>query len=438
MNNRKRRLISLQGLFLFLGLAAISILTCAQRVSAEEQQKMPYLIKVNRTCNTITIYEKDQDGSYTLPVKAMVCSVGAKGTQTKLGTFQTKEKYRWKLLKGDVWGQYATRIVGGILFHSVYYYGSCNPATLATKEYNKLGTAASHGCVRLTVEDAKWIYDNCSTGTTVIIYDDADNPGPLGKPDTIKISSTVRWDPTDPNVNNPYNETIPVITGAKNLVIEYGVSVNLLDGVKAKSSLGANITSDMIIDGTVDVNKSGEYKITYSVTDEQGRQVTKTIKVTVKECTVAPEIVGVSDRLVNGETTIDKKFALTGVEAYQGDQKLDKKLIKVTIEQKSDDDYDITYQITVDKKTATQQASVHVDREAPVITGMKDYYLEAGEIPDTSELMSEISVSDNYSKTENIDVTVDVSDNPEGGFVITYTATDESGNQTKETARIYN
>ena len=35
----------------------------------------------------------------------------------------------------------------------------------------KLGRRASHGCIRLTVEDAKWIYDNCPAGTTVIIQD---------------------------------------------------------------------------------------------------------------------------------------------------------------------------------------------------------------------------------------------------------------------------
>ena len=31
----------------------------------------------------------------------------------------------------------------------------------------KLGTQASHGCVRLSVDDATWIYTNCPAGTTV-------------------------------------------------------------------------------------------------------------------------------------------------------------------------------------------------------------------------------------------------------------------------------
>ncbi|MFT4143580.1 MAG: L,D-transpeptidase, partial [Mobilitalea sp.] len=226
-----RRLFSRQRIFLFLCFAVLSFLACTQQVSAEENQKKTYLIKVNRSHNTVTVYEQDKNGVYNVPIKAMLCSVGLSGTPTKVGTFRTMAKYRWKLLMGDVWGQYSTRIVGGILFHSVYYY-SMNPQTLATNQFNKLGRAASHGCIRLSVADAKWIYDNCDVGTTVTIYDDPKSPGPLGKPEAIKISGNLRWDPTDPNPENPYNKLQPVITGAKNLNTEYGISIDYLNGIK--------------------------------------------------------------------------------------------------------------------------------------------------------------------------------------------------------------
>lgn len=45
-------------------------------------------------------------------------------------------------------------------------------------EYNKLGTSASMGCVRLTVENAKWIYDNCPAGTTIRMVKN-NNPLPI-------------------------------------------------------------------------------------------------------------------------------------------------------------------------------------------------------------------------------------------------------------------
>lgn len=39
------------------------------------------------------------------------------------------------------------------------------------EEYEKLGIPASHGCVRLKDEDAKWFYENIPEGTMVVIHD---------------------------------------------------------------------------------------------------------------------------------------------------------------------------------------------------------------------------------------------------------------------------
>ena len=164
----------------------------------------PFRIRINRALNNVTVYGMDRDGLYTIPVKAMVCSTGA---ATPLGTYNTEEQYRWRALFGNVYGQYAVRIVDNILFHSVPYY-SMSPDDLEYEEYNKLGTAASMGCIRLCVRDEKWIYDNCPLGTEVELYDDPDDPGPLGKPVplTIDLSSPNRgWDPTDPDPANPWN-----------------------------------------------------------------------------------------------------------------------------------------------------------------------------------------------------------------------------------------
>lgn len=108
-------------------------------------------------------------------------------------------------MNGNVYGQYACRIVGSILFHSVPYEKK-DKSTLEWWEYDKLGTKASLGCIRLTVEDAKWIYDNCVSGTNVEFYTSS-NPGPLGKPTAQKITADeeVRnWDPTDPDSKNPW------------------------------------------------------------------------------------------------------------------------------------------------------------------------------------------------------------------------------------------
>ena len=146
-----------------------------------------YYIKVNYGANVVTIYTKDENGDYTVPVKAMVCSSGI--STPKSGVYKTSKGYKWGTLIGGVYGMYSTRIVRNILFHSVPYTAPRNDA-LEYWEFDKLGTKASAGCIRLMVKDAKWIFNNCEVGTMVEFYSDS-NPGPLGKPSALKISNNV-------------------------------------------------------------------------------------------------------------------------------------------------------------------------------------------------------------------------------------------------------
>ena len=169
--------------------------------------KAPYYTEVIRNQNTVIVYGLDENNEYTKIVRVMPCSVGRSGQETPTGTFTTSNKYRWGGLYGGVWGQYSTRIVSDILFHSVPYF-SQNPGDLEWEEYNKLGSPASLGCVRMTVRDVKWLYDNCPSGMTVKIYD-GELPSGVSKPSAPKIdasSPNKGWDPTDPDTNNPWNQ----------------------------------------------------------------------------------------------------------------------------------------------------------------------------------------------------------------------------------------
>lgn len=164
-----------------------------------------YIIYVNRILNCVTVVRQEADGTET-PVRAMVCSCGRQGHQTPEGVFQTSDYYEWREMIDGTYGKYAVRFNGKILFHSVPYTEP-SPDTLEWQEYNLLGENASLGCVRLSVEDAKWIYDNCKPGTTVVVYSDSETVGPLGKPDAVSIpeDSPYRgWDPTDTDINNPW------------------------------------------------------------------------------------------------------------------------------------------------------------------------------------------------------------------------------------------
>lgn len=157
-----------------------------------------YKLKVNKELNCLTVYAKDGDNGYIIPVKAMLTSVG---DDTPVGTFRTPEKYRWRFMVNDTYTQYATRIIAGqgFLFHSITYE-KADPKTLITPGYNNLGVTRSLGCVRLNCRNAKWLYDNCAIGTEVEIYNDATSPGPFYKPYQIWIPEDQTWDPTDPAV----------------------------------------------------------------------------------------------------------------------------------------------------------------------------------------------------------------------------------------------
>lgn len=175
-----------------------------------------YYVIVNYSSNVVTVYGKDANNNYTVPVKAMVCSTGRDTPRS--GVYKlTTARYRWRALFGGVYGQYAVKIVGNILFHSVPYLSPDN-SKLEYWEYDKLGTTASAGCVRLTTIDALWIYNNCGSGTQVEFS--ASSANPLGKPSAQKISSYTNlrgYDPTDPASNNPWkNANISATTNNNN------------------------------------------------------------------------------------------------------------------------------------------------------------------------------------------------------------------------------
>ena len=170
------------------------------------QSDKAYLVRINLTHCTVNIYTKDENGEYTVPLKAMICSTGyatpGAGTFYRLGN-----TWEWLRLKGNVWGHYVTQITGNILFHSVPYLRWNDPASLEYWEFDKLGVKASQGCIRLLVSDAIWIYNNAWNIVGVEFYRDED-PGPFGKPTAPKISDNELcrdWDPTDPNPANPWH-----------------------------------------------------------------------------------------------------------------------------------------------------------------------------------------------------------------------------------------
>ena len=173
------------------------------------QNTSAYFVRVNKTLNVAMVYGKDSNGEYTKLVKTFLVSTGE---NTPVGVWTTTDRYETLSLVGGVWGHYTIRIINAIWFHSVPYYSKADAdghwTDLEYEEFNKLGTSASLGCVRLSTIDAKWLYDNLPWHTQVEIYESNELPDGVVKPAGVKIdvNSEYRgWDPTDPDPANPWN-----------------------------------------------------------------------------------------------------------------------------------------------------------------------------------------------------------------------------------------
>ena len=134
-----------------------------------------YKIIVDLYWKVVMVYARDENGEYTKPVRYMLCSPGASKSPTRTGTFEMKgTRVRFARFKGlTVSAQYWSLIVSATYFHSILY--NSNNAKDYTSSYNNLGSAVSHGCIRLTVPDARWIYYNAAPGTVVTIRSGSKN-----------------------------------------------------------------------------------------------------------------------------------------------------------------------------------------------------------------------------------------------------------------------
>lgn len=106
-------------------------------------------------------------------IYTMIVSSGLDQTHddsTPKGTFHIEpERGEWFFSEGyqegaEYWVSWKNH--GEFLFHSV---PMTKDKKVIEKEAKKLGAKASHGCIRLSIPDAKWIYENIPEHTKVVI-----------------------------------------------------------------------------------------------------------------------------------------------------------------------------------------------------------------------------------------------------------------------------
>ncbi len=114
-----------------------------------------WLILVDRSAHRVGIFNGSK-GNWNRS-QTFLCVTGAPGSQTITGVYRTTGGKRMNL-STDSRARWCTQIHGGYFFHTI----------LASE--SELGHSLSHGCIRLAVPNAQWIYNHIGAGTTVVIY----------------------------------------------------------------------------------------------------------------------------------------------------------------------------------------------------------------------------------------------------------------------------
>lgn len=121
-----------------------------------------WLILVDRAACKVGIFN-GRAGAWSLN-REWSCSPGKPSTPTVSGVFHVGSK-GYYFDSGSARCYWYTQFYNDYLFHSVLY----SKYTGGLQD-GRLGMQLSHGCVRLEINNAKWIYDNIPSGTTVVVY----------------------------------------------------------------------------------------------------------------------------------------------------------------------------------------------------------------------------------------------------------------------------
>jgi lipoprotein-anchoring transpeptidase ErfK/SrfK len=138
--------------------------------TAELAAQYPTYLTVNRSTFELTLW-KDLEAATTYTV-----AIGAQGFDTPAGLYNIESKQVdpvWNVPDSDWAGDLAgTTVPGGVPENPLKarWMGIFNGAGIhGTDDVGSLGSAASHGCVRMAVPDVVELYDQVDVGTPIYI-----------------------------------------------------------------------------------------------------------------------------------------------------------------------------------------------------------------------------------------------------------------------------
>ncbi|MDO4479007.1 MAG: RICIN domain-containing protein [Lachnospiraceae bacterium] len=158
-------------------------------------------------CWIIVLATYPGTNAYNTPVCAFKMSPGLPPNDTNLGNSYVRAQKNWQELMGPSYGQYVSLIntTDGEYIHSVAC-GYANDHNLDAGTYNLLGQRASHGCMRVAVRNAFWIYAYVPIGSPAWIRA-GEYPMITGIVPQPKMTGSTPVDPTDPAYTGNYGYT---------------------------------------------------------------------------------------------------------------------------------------------------------------------------------------------------------------------------------------
>ncbi|ADL53770.1 L,D-transpeptidase [Clostridium cellulovorans] len=125
------------------------------------QNKTGYFIWVDKRNFKVNVFQYKNNGWVLL--KSFLCSIGKPSTPTPEGIFSIGIKGLFFGTEKGYKARYYTQYKDNYLFHSILYNLD------GTIRDGRLGMAISDGCIRLSLFNAKWIFDNIPKNTGVYI-----------------------------------------------------------------------------------------------------------------------------------------------------------------------------------------------------------------------------------------------------------------------------
>lgn len=260
-------------------------------------------------------------------------------------------------------------------------------------------------------------------GSTTVDTGSNGNSGTT-QPNTDNGSTGTDTPVTPPISGNTNMAPILQVPGAKTIVA--GADFDPFDGVKAFDAEDGDLNGGVVIDGKLDTDKPGTYKLTYSISDSQGRQVLASRTITV--INTKPTLGNSASNQVVIGADFDVMAGIKANDRQDGDL-----TAKVTVDGSVDTskpgDYTLTYTVTdANGETSTLHRKVTVAAEDAEFTGIDDATVEAGTSFDAN---AGVSVADKYDAANtgfSVDGSVDTS--KLGSQELTYTHTDKWEHET--------